>query len=232
MGLKRIQYNTVFNLTTNIRKYTYDIEQYLKGCVSNFKIIPAPGVPDEIEPDIPRFIAQANVNNKIYKFEISQLRVTIIIEKNDDTLLSKLEFDEFIQKVKNIKDELKKVIPNFLVLYEGIVIVDEKIIKNLNEIKLLDNFTEYHDELRFKDSVSFEDKFFITTEKIVVKVFSPENDIPSLSKNQNSTKVGFLEAYVREINNRYLYNTLEGNIDNHLNINEIYSKLVEELNYE
>lgn len=90
MGLKRIQQNTVFKLTQNVRKYTYDIEQYLKDKFgNNLQIIPVPPIPDEMEPDIPRFMIQINISDNILLgFEISQLRVVIYFQALNDSFLN------------------------------------------------------------------------------------------------------------------------------------------------
>lgn len=227
MNLNRIQFNTVFSLTKDIRRYTYDLEQFIKVKVSNFQVIPAPSIPDEIEPEIPRYIAQANISNKIIKFEISQLRITFLIESTDGKKLIEQDFDEFLELISSIKEELKKLIPNFFILYEGIIIIEENIVNEFTQIKLLNSFKENSDELREKESILKDNKYFITIEKVVVKVFNQENVIPSLSKNKNDMFAGYLEVYVKEINNRYLYNTTDIGTDNLLNIKEIKEPLKE-----
>lgn len=232
MSLKSIQYNTVFNLTTDIRRYTYEIEQYIKGELTSYQVIPAPSIPDEIEPEVPRYIIHGNIENNIIKFEISQLRISFILENTNNKYLEKSNFDNLMILIKRIKIKLHDIIPNFSVLYEGIVVVNENIKNTRSEIELIPNFLENTDELRLKDTIIKNNKYFVTTEKVVIRVFNSESRITALSKNKPSSLLGYLEVNLREINNRYSYNESTDDSDNSLVIEEIKTELLEGVSYE
>lgn len=226
MGLKRIQQNTVFKLTQNIRKYTYDIEQYLKDKFgNNLQIIPVPPIPDEMEPDIPRFMIQINISDNILLgFEISQLRVVIYLQALNDSFLNLSDFGKFVEYITDIKSNLKTIVNNFFVLYEGIVITDEKMTKDIQDISLCD-FSEQDDENRIRHSKVLDDKHFIITEKIVFKLFNSSEPIQSLAKTFDL--IGFNETYVKEINNKKFYNYEKEIVENELIIDDIKDELLE-----
>ncbi|WP_066222623.1 hypothetical protein [Aliarcobacter cryaerophilus] len=229
MGLKRIEQNTVFKLTQNIRKYTYEIEQYLKIKFkeNNSQILPVPPIPDELEPDIARFAIQFNINNtNLVGFEISQLRVSFYFQALNDSFLTKSDIERFIEDVTDLKSNLKTIVDNFFVLYEGIVVTNEKITKNIEDITLCD-FTEEDDEVRNRNARALDNKHFINTDKVVFKVFNSTSHIQSLAKNLDL--IGFNETYIKEINNKKFYNSEKEIIENELIINNIKDKLLEDI---
>jgi hypothetical protein len=230
MKLKILQLNSIFNYTKDIRRYTYDIEESLKLYITEpIQILPTPPVPDEIEPELPRFSCRINYADYNIIIEISQIRLVVIMEYNDcDISRIESELELFQDKISNIKMTISNKVNSFNTLYEGIIVISENIHKDISNIHILD-VTKDFDEKREKETKLFNDNYFVTTEKIFLQAYQPSNTIPSLNKNKSSMFAGYVETYIREINNRASYNNQDDSSNNILDINNIKEKLLEEL---
>lgn len=230
MKLKILQLNSIFNYTKDIRRYTYDIEESLKLYITEpIQILPTSPVPDEVEPELPRFSCRINYDDYNIIIEISQIRLVIIMEYNDcDISRIESELELFQDKISNIKMTISNKVNNFNTLYEGIIIVSENIHKDISNIHILDVTNDF-DEKREKETKLFNDNYFVTTEKIFLQAYQSGNTIPSLNKNKASKFAGYVETYIREINNRASYNNQDDNNSNILDIKNIKEKLLEEL---
>lgn len=226
MRLKRFQLNSVFEYINDIRRYTYDLESYIKSNISNnLKILPTPPVPDEIEPELPRFICRIENKDNNIIIELSQVRLSIICEYK--VQLDTIELNNFIKITDNIKSLLFEKIQTLNIAYEGLVFIAENIYANPTDITLLSVDSEI-DEKREKETKIFNSDYFITTEKICFKAYNQDSSIRSLSKNVEDLFVGYVVTYAREINNREYFNRNKEVIHNQIDIRKIEEKLFEE----
>ena len=107
MILREIKYNVFFEYIKDIRRYNYDIEDFLKNnnLCSNIDFIPP--LPDEIEPLAERLSIQKRLDNKLFIFKLSQLSFSIIIIYDEN---QKIILKDELDYVNNIQERIK----NFL----------------------------------------------------------------------------------------------------------------------
>jgi len=131
MHLRRLELNTIFNYTKDIRRYLYDIEESLKVSFgTNVTIQPTSTIADEIEPELPRFSCLIDRVETIIKIEISQVRLVVLIEykkRNVSPSLNNIKL--FEEETIIIKEIIKKTLIEFNILYEGIIVISENILE-------------------------------------------------------------------------------------------------------
>jgi hypothetical protein len=231
MKLKALQLNTIFDYIKDTRRYVYDIEESIKEYFKSTVIVLASHpIPDEIEPEIPRFTCMIEEKDYTIQVAISQVRLTTVIEyKNKDISQVKIEIENLKAKTKAIKDIIAEKIKNFNILFEGIILVSENISSNISEMKYFEDIDVF-DEKRTKDTMKYGSDYFLTKEKIFLRAFQANNsNITILNKNIDENFAGYYETYILEINNREKYNRESGTINNSINIDAIQEKLIEEV---
>lgn len=222
MKIKSLQLNTIFDYVKDIRRYSYNIEEALNSYSrSKVNVQQSPPLPDEVEPEIPRFVCNMKLNELLITVNISQVRITIIvdfsnkIEENDSVKIS-----TFNDISSNIKAILSKEVKNFTILYEGMIATSEHIVKDLAKTVLF----EHNDKLfeqREKISIETSRDYMMTTEKIFVKGYNAESAISALNRNNDKNFAGYIELIIKEINNRKVFNYGKNKKNNILIIDDI-----------
>jgi len=229
MHLRRLELNTIFNYTKDIRRYLYDIEESLKVSFgTNVTIQPTSTIADEIEPELPRFSCLIDRVETIIKIEISQVRLVVLIEykkRNVSPSLNNIKL--FEEETIIIKEIIKKTLIEFNILYEGIIVISENIVSDISDVKILE-VNEFCDDKSEKESKIYNTDYFISTQKSFFRAYEPRHTIAPLNKNIDENFIGFIETYLREINNRVKYNNSDVN-NNVINFNSIKNKLLEDI---
>lgn len=223
MILREIKYNVFFEYIKDIRRYNYDIEDFLKNnnLCSNIDFIPP--LPDEIEPLAERLSIQKRLDNKLFIFKLSQLSFSIIIiyDENQKIIL-KDELDYVNNIQERIKNFLKEKIEKFKICYESLAIVKEKLTQNIQEIDIL-KVSEDLDETTERISKELNDEYFIIKQKSVLKTFNFSETITdqfTLHKNKKENFAGWQIFIQDEVNNRLAYNN-DINKSRELNFKEV-----------
>lgn len=228
MKLKVIQINTIFDYIKDIRRYSYDIEESLKSNIgNNLRILPTPPVPDEIEAELSRFSCEIDIEEVLIRIELSQVRLTVISNyKNPKNKIIEDEIDSFINIVDKVKELIIEKIVNFNILYEGVVVITENISSNISDIEIL-KITADLDEKRKRETKTFENTYFVITEKIFLRAYQQTNNIGLLNKNTTENFAGYIETLVKEVNNRLAYNIQVDTKNNKIEIERIKPFLIE-----
>lgn len=216
MKLREIKYNVFFEYIKDIRRYNYEIEDFLKSedlCDFVNQIIP---LPDEIEPLADRLNIIKEFEDTTCIFAVSQMSLTTIIRFKNDMFeedKTKIELEKLKKYTDKLVDFLISKISNFKIMFEGISVASsimielnniEYIKKSLPEITF-DNIT---DEYRLRVSKEVDEKYIFIEEKTIMKTYSLNvNAInPFLVKNKKDNFVGWNIISFKELNNRLYYN--------------------------
>lgn len=224
MYLNEISFNIVFDYTKDIRRYSYDIEEFLKSNNLFSSVAPVPPVPDEVEPMLPRLNVTKQLKGKRYNISISQVSIAIQVQfQQQQCSFSELDNqkEEIESNIRIIKDYLKTLIKDFNILYEGIIVISSGLFKNKEEIKLAE-INEVDDEIRNKLSNEIDDERLFIQEYSILKTYQlkGESKVPLLIKNAKENFMGWNVVLFKEINNRLKYNNSKEHTNNELNIQD------------
>jgi hypothetical protein len=127
----------------------------------------------------------------------------------------------FRGSLKIIKDYLQKLIKNFNICYEGIIIISSGLFKNKEDIKLA-SVEDCNDEIRNKLSTEIDNEKLFIEEYSILKTyeFKGGNKVPLLIKNSKENFIGWNIVLFKEINNRLKYNNISEVVNNELNIQD------------
>jgi len=218
MNLNEIRYNIVFEYTKDIRRYAYDMEEFLKSIDLCGEVVPSPPVPDEIEPTIPRLNIIKQLNGRIYSIVISQISISIAIQYQGINI----NLNDIDNEIKLLKENCNKIknyciskINNFRINFEGLIIVSSKIFINPQDIKIL-KVLKTNDEVRDRigtevnsNTILIEEKSALKTYKLISRTINP-----ILIKNKDENLLGWNVVLFKEINNRLEYNNEVSNSKN------------------
>lgn len=228
------KYNTIFTYVNNIRRYLYDIEDALKPLGINFILNPLPPLPDEVEPDFPRFNCVFQYKLCTIVVDIAQVRLTTTVNKPSNE--SPLSYGEVLDICQEIQSKIKNILAdkifNFICLYEGIVLGSESLYNNLSELQSNCSFckslSEKTDEYYEKNSIISDESHFLITEKRIFRAFNPSgvSISPSVQQNSFDLFIGYVAVLAVEINNRHSFNTTSQQTNNELDFNVIKVKLI------
>jgi len=233
MKLKKLNLNSVINYSKDIKRYSYDIEDALREFFAleshTLNVLPFAPVPDNVEPEMPRLVYRVETENSIISIQISQLRILFFIDYNTAiTINLNATIRNFINMSNSIKELVLNNTRNINILYEAVTLVAENVENNVDNVTIFD--TENNLDEKREKIVITEGDYFISTEKIFMKAYGLTNVYPPLNKNRQENFIGYIETYVREINNRELYNNSDNNISaNILNIDDIETKLTQDI---
>ena len=101
MQLRELKYNVFFEYIKDIRRYSYEVEDFLRSeklCDTISPIIP---FPDEIEPLAERVGLVKELEDKTFIFNISQISLSVVVRYKNDSFIE--------DKVKNIPYTINKI---------------------------------------------------------------------------------------------------------------------------
>lgn len=234
MQIKELRLNVQFEYIKEIRKYIYDIEEFLTQNNLCDKLNQVPPVPDDIEPQIERLSSVKELEDKTVKIFISQASITILfIYKVSCVFENTVKKDiEFITKTsKDIQNILVTKYPSFKINYEGLILASlQKILKDdkisIKKFNINTTLVEY----RTKAVKEIDKKHTKMTEKSFVEFYAAvkPNMNPMAIKTKSSNLLGWDYILVIEISNRLEYNnTKDENISLPLDYDFAYTKIEE-----
>lgn len=231
MNLNEIRFNSVFEYIKDIRRYSYDIEEFLKKEGLCDTVNQTPPFPDEFEPTLERLSVVKNFEDKVCTIGISQTSISIFFRFiNENIPLNRM--DSEINELKIIIDKIvlfmKQKISNYKINFEGVVIASSKIEKLSANITIL-KVDDKTDELRERIARELDDKYILIEENSVLKSYKLISQVfnPLAVKNRKENFVGWSVILFKELNNRLTYNYNELVDDNRLNITEVIEILNE-----
>lgn len=231
MNLNEIRFNSVFEYIKDIRRYSYDIEEFLKKENLCDTVNQTPPFPDEFEPTLERLSFVKNFEDKVCTIGISQASISIFFRFiNENIPLDRM--DNEINELKIIIDRIvsfmKQKISNYKINFEGVVVASSRIEKLCADITIL-KVDDKTDELRERVARELDDKYILIEENTVLKSYKLINQVfnPLAIKNKKENFVGWSVILFKELNNRLIYNYNELDNDNRLNITEVIKTLNE-----
>lgn len=222
MNLNEIRFNTVFEYIKDIRRYSYEIEDFLKSQNLCDNVNPSVPLPDEIEPLAERLTIVKNFDDKVYIIGFSQVTISVVFRyKNDNVHLDNIskETAELEKVVEKIVDFLSKKIPNFKVIFEGLILGISTVSMKKEDIKILD-VDDSTDEKRTKLAQEIDNEFIMIEETTVLKSYrlTTQTISPFAIKNKKENFIGWNVILFKELNNRLYYNYNDDSGCNRLNI--------------
>jgi hypothetical protein len=231
MNLNEIRFNSVFEYIKDIRRYSYDIEEFLKKENLCDTVNQTPPFPDEFEPTLERLSFVKNYEDKVCTIGISQASISILFRFiNENIPLDRM--DNEINELKIIIDKIvsfmKQKISNYKIDFEGVVVASSKIEKLSTDITVL-KVDDKTDELRERVARELDDKYILIEENSVLKSYKLISQVfnPLAIKNKKENFIGWSVILFKELNNRLIYNYNELDNDNRLNISEVIKTLNE-----
>ncbi|MFX4231480.1 hypothetical protein ACOL3I_08330 [Aliarcobacter butzleri] len=211
MQLRELKYIVFFEYIKDIRRYSYDIEDFLKNENLCDNINPLIHLADEIEPLADRISIIKDFEDKTYIFNISQVSLSIVVRYKNDSFGEDKVKDELIL-LKEYADKLVNFlinqIPAFKILFEGISIASSKVETDIENIQV-ENFNDLIDENRIRISKEIDEKYIFMKENVVLKTYKLGNQnliSPFLLKNKKENFLGWEVILFTELNNRLFYN--------------------------
>lgn len=228
MKIRELRFNIQFEYIKEIRKYLYDVEEFLKE--KNFcdSVNPVPPVPDDFEPQIERLSTIKTEDDKTINIFISQTYISILFIYTKSFSINEC-FEKDLNYIsiisKGIKDLFLKKHPLFKVNFEGLVLAfSNTIIKDDGTI--IDELSS--EEVRKKTITELDSKHFKCIEKSTVKFYEDEQNINEMAiRNSKDKFVGWNYIFVLEINNRLeYYNSKVEDLQNlELNLNFVREEI-------
>lgn len=210
MNLKELKYVVFFDYIKDIRRYSYEIEDFSKENFGFEFLEPIPPIPDEIEPFFDRFvISNRKEASKDVVFKLSQLSFSIsFFYKNEIEKNIENELNELKNIVTQVKSFLKDKIKTFKISHEIVGSLKNSLNKNIEDINIF-NISNDKDELLTREVIEKDNKYFIMEEKSAIKVFNTPNTNPNkpmFLKNSQEYFLGWQVSFYKEISNRLEYN--------------------------
>lgn len=220
MIFNEIKYVIYFDYIREIRKYLYDIENFLKEQDLYSNLMGVSQVSDEAEPSLIRLHIVKELDNKSINIIVSQISLTILIQYKDN-----YDFKNFNKEAKelenismNLRNYFKSNVNSFQINFESLTAIISQIYKKANNISVLE-VSNLDDEVRQRTSKEVNNELFFIEENIALKTYSfTDNTIsPLLIKNKKENLLGWNVILFKEINNRLKYNNSVVDVDNELN---------------
>lgn len=210
MRIRELRFNIQFEYIKEIRKYLYDIEEFLKQKKLYDTINPVPPLPDDFEPQVERFSCIKTEEHKTINIFISQTYISILFVYTtsfDIEEIFKKDLDFISSISKDIKSFFIKNHPSFKINFEGLILASSStILKDDNN--LIDKLSLKNDieEDRNKLVTVLDSKHFKSIEKSSVKFYKDNNNINITAiKNNKDALIGWTYILVSEISNRLEY---------------------------
>jgi len=239
MQIKELRLNVQFEYIKEIRKYIYDIEEFLRENNLCDKLNQVPPVPDNVEPQIERLSSVKELENKTVKIFISQASITILfIYKASLGFEETVKKDiEYVAKIsQDIKDLLSEKYSSFKINYEGLILASSKRILKDDKVSIEKfNINRSIVEERTKVVKDIDKKHTEMIEKSFLEYYNDvkPNINPMAKKTNLNTFVGWDYILVIEIDNRIEYNNSEDNdMSLPLDYDFAYTKIEEYFNKE
>lgn len=207
MKIRELRFNIQFEYIKEIRKYLYDVEEFLKENFFCDSINPVPPVPDDFEPQIERLSTIKTEDDKTINIFISQTYISILFIYTKSFSIDEC-FDKDLDSIsiisKGIKDLFLKKYSLFKVNFEGLILAfSNTIIKDDDTIIEGELLLE---EERKKTISELDSKHFKCIEKSTVRFYEDEQNINEMAiRNSKDKFVGWNYIFVLEINNRLEY---------------------------
>lgn len=211
MRIRELRFNIHFEYIKEIRKYLYDIEEFLKQENICDMTNPVPPLPDDFEPQIERLSTIKTEDDKVINIFISQTYISILF-----VYTTSFGIEEYFKKdlkymstiSKGIKDLFVEKYSSFKVNFEGLILASSRTI--LKDDDILANklsLQEYTEEDRKKTITELDSNHFKSIEKSAVKFYRDDQNINIMAiKNSKDKFIGWNYILVSEINNRLEYN--------------------------
>jgi len=239
MQIKEIRFNIQFEYIKDIRRYIYDIEEFLK--IKNLCDIikSVPPLPDDIEPQVARLHTVKETDDKVIETFVSQASVSILFRYKIAMRFDDLKKDD-IEFLKNISKDIKDFISSkhtaFKVNYESLIIASvRRIPKDKQEIIQNYKLNLSVVENRQKTLLEIDDKHLQMVEKSFLKVYDnlkPNINHKAIRYNENNF-IGWDYILVLEVNNRLIYdNSCEDSKTSLLDCDFAYTKIKESFDME
>lgn len=240
MQIRELRLNILFEYIKEIRRYTYDIQDFLQknNLCDNVNIVPP--IPDDIEPQIERLSTTKINEDKIINVFVSQASISILfVYSTSLDVESCFEKEaEYMSTIsKGIKNLLKDNKTDFKINFEGLIIATSETINKENSSLISKLYLKENiEEDRTKIVKELDSKHFESIEKSAVKFYSdsvPDINVMSI-KNKKDDFIGWNYILVVEINNRLEYhnskneNTISIELDFEFTIKKIKEILVKE----
>ena len=239
MNIKELRLNIQFEYIKEIRKYIYDIEEFLTQNNLCDTLNQVPPIPDEIEPQIERLSSLKEEKDKTIQIFVSQASISILfIYKITGGVKDYVKKDiEYITKISNnIKNLLSKKYKSFQINFEGLILASSKhILKEDKTSKDKFNIDFSLVEKRERVLNEIDDKHIEMVEKSFLKFYNntKANINPMAIKNNTNNLLGWDYILVIEVNNKLEYNNSQDeNISLPLDFDFAYTKLEERFNKE
>lgn len=214
MQIKELRINMQFEYIREIRKYLYDLEEFLRQNNLCDKLNAVPPVPDDVEPHIERLNSIKEDDSKILNIFVSQASVSVLftykIPTNFEDMFHK-EVNYLSDITKKIKAFFISIYPSFKINYEGLVIASSKHILKDDDIEI----AKYNIDLKIEEdrrrvAKEIDNKHVSIIEKSFVKFYNNRPAInPMAVKNKKETLLGWNYILVIEVHNRLEYNNSE-----------------------
>lgn len=211
MQIRELRLNILFEYIKEIRRYTYDIQDFLQknNLCDNVNIVPP--IPDDIEPQIERLSTTKINEDKTINILVSQVSISILFVYNT-SLDIKDHFEKEAKYMSNISKGIKELLSfkknDFKINFEGLIIASSETVNKENDsliskMRLKENI----EENREKVIKELDLKHFESIEKSTVKFYNdlvPDINVMSV-KNKRDDFIGWNYILVVEINNRLEY---------------------------
>lgn len=234
MQIKELRFNIQFEYIRDIRRYVYDLEEFLRQNNLCDKLNAVPPVPDDVEPHMERLNSMKENDTKILNIFVSQASASILftykVSASFDDMFHK-EVDYISSVAQKIKGFFISKYPNFKINYEGLVMASSKHILKDDDIAIpkynIDLKTE---EDRSRIAKEIDDKHIEIIEKSFVKFYN--NTRPAINlmavKNKKETLIGWNYILVIEVHNRLQYNnSKDDNTSLELDVDFASNKIVD-----
>lgn len=227
MQIKELRFNTQFEYIKDIRRYVYDIEEFLRENNLCDSVNPVPPVPDEVEPHIERLHTVKQEENKTINILISQASISVLFVYTKSLSFDKcysVNMEQIVSIAKELKTFLRKKNEMFRVNYEGLILAASKSISKEDESlqeKLGVSLDIEEDRRRVVKKV--DEQHFEVVEKSTIKSYNQKQSInPMASKHTEENFTGWTYVLLLEFNNRMQYN--QNKEDTSLELNFLTAK--------
>ncbi len=230
MQIKELRFNTQFEYIKDIRRYVYDIEEFLREKNLCDSINPVPPVPDEVEPQLERLHTVKQDENKVINILISQASLSVLFVYTKPITFEECnsaDMENLKTISKEIKIFLKEKNPTFKVNYEGLILAASKTISKENDsFQKNANISLDIEEDRKRVVKKVDEEHFQVIEKSIIKAYDQKRNInPMASKYTDDNFIGWSYVLLLEYNNRMQYNQNKENISLELDFSRAKEKL-------
>lgn len=201
--------NILFPRQTNIRRMSHQFEDKLKD---NYTIPQVLGVPDEIDPDIPRIVFTSK--HAFSQILISQVNISLLVRYSPEWQTNiDLGRDYLLKRAAILFDllDLIKTQCNYFGLTTQVNMPlawdDEKILQHLSDVFLRENIDgKSHHDFVLKLTKIIENKYFsnMTVQNFRNWNQDPNQSVPPKLASKSASERGI--TVVGDFNDRYVFN--------------------------